>query len=406
MSVGNATFRQVFKFTKSGAGWKVVYYSLDEARDSVEATSAVLDSGRLTVQFPKYFGSSTGATYGGTLAQDGQSLVGTWIEFDGRYPLTVHRVSGKDAWPVTPSPHTARFIQVDTGVKLEVLDWGGSGRPLVFLSGLGGSAHDFDTFAPKFTPRYHVYGITRRGFGASSAPAFTTANYRADRLGDDVLAVMDSLGLRHPVLVGHSLGGEELSSIGSRHPDRVAGLIYLDAAMWYAYYDGSVGELAFDRADLIHQLQRLRPERMTPSELRALIRSLRDTTLPRFEKDLDQSANRLNTISAPTTAPDTTPNASRAIFDGMQEYTHIPVPILAIYAVPLKIYPTPDSDSATQARMWAQIDSMKFAQATAVEHGVPTARVVRIPNSTHYVFRSNEADVLREMNTFLSTVGP
>jgi len=34
--------------------------------------------------------------------------------------------------------------------------------------------------------------------------------------------------------------------------------------------------------------------------------------------------------------------------------------------------------------------------------GVPIARVVRIPNADHYVFESNETDVLREMNMFIA----
>src|SRR6266702_3436669 len=142
------------------------------------------------------------------------------------------------------------FITVDKNVKLEVVDWGGSGRPLVFLAGLGNNAHVFDQFAPRLTATYHVYGITRRGFGASSAPAPSgAAIYSADRLGDDVLAVLDSLKLSRPVLVGHSLGGEELSSVGSRHPERVAGLIYLDAGYSYAFYDQSRGDMMIDLAD-------------------------------------------------------------------------------------------------------------------------------------------------------------
>ena len=78
-----------------------------------------------------------------------------------------------------------------------------------------------------------MVGVTRRGFGDSSAPA---SGYGADRLGDDVLAVIDALKISKPVLAGHSLGGEELSSIGSRHPEKVAGLIYLDAGYSYAFY--------------------------------------------------------------------------------------------------------------------------------------------------------------------------
>src|ERR1700733_6578823 len=149
-----------------------------------------------------------------------------------------------------PSPHTVQFVTVDTNVKLEVLDWGGVGRPVVLLAGGGNTAHVFDDFAPKLTGSYHVYGITRRGFGASSSPAPNDNNYSADRLGDDVLAVLDALKLDRPILAGHSIAGAELSSIGSRHPERVAGLIYLDAGYAYAYYNKSLGDFSFDLAEL------------------------------------------------------------------------------------------------------------------------------------------------------------
>jgi pimeloyl-ACP methyl ester carboxylesterase len=71
---------------------------------------------------------------------------------------------------VDTSSRTVRFVQVDKDVKLEVLDWGGTGRPLIFLAGNGNTAHAFDKFAPQFTTKHHVYGITRRGFGDSSKP--------------------------------------------------------------------------------------------------------------------------------------------------------------------------------------------------------------------------------------------
>jgi non-heme chloroperoxidase len=56
------------------------------------------------------------------------------------------------------------------------------------------------------------------------------------------------------VLVVHSIAGEELSSIGSRHPERVAGLIYLEAAYQYAYYDRSLGFLPIDLKELKNDL--------------------------------------------------------------------------------------------------------------------------------------------------------
>jgi pimeloyl-ACP methyl ester carboxylesterase len=124
---------------------------------------------------------------------------------------------------------------VDKNVRLEVLDWGGSGRPVVLLAGGGNTAHVFDEFAPKLTANHHVYGITRRGFGASS---FSASEQGGDCLRDDVLAVIDTLKLNRPVLVGHSIAGAELSSIAISRPDRVAGLVYLEAGYPYAFDNG------------------------------------------------------------------------------------------------------------------------------------------------------------------------
>jgi non-heme chloroperoxidase len=124
------------------------------------------------------------------------------------------------------SAQKVHMVNVDRGVQLEVLDWGGTGRPVVLLAGSGNSAHVFDEFALKLTPFAHVYGITRRGYGASSHPA---SGYDNQRLADDILAVIAKLNLPSPVLCGHSLAGSEITTIGNQHSDRIGGLIYLDA---------------------------------------------------------------------------------------------------------------------------------------------------------------------------------
>lgn len=118
------------------------------------------------------------------------------------------------------------MVSVDQGVQLEVLDWGGNGRVIILLAGSGNSAHVFDDFAPKLTSFAHVYGITRRGYGASSRPP---SGYDNQRLADDIVAVIDELKLRSPVLCGHSAAGSEITTIGNQHSDRIGGLIYLDA---------------------------------------------------------------------------------------------------------------------------------------------------------------------------------
>ena len=125
-----------------------------------------------------------------------------------------------------PSNHKTQFVTVQPNVRLEVLDWGGSGQPVVLLPGLGNTAHVFDDFAERLSSYCHVYGITRRGYGQSSQP---DSGYDEQRLADDVLAVIDWLHPPAPVLMGHSIGGDELTAIGGKHSDRIAGLVYLDA---------------------------------------------------------------------------------------------------------------------------------------------------------------------------------
>ncbi len=291
---------------------------------------------------------------------------------------------------------------MDRGVKLEVLDWGGSGRPVVLLAGLGNTAHGFDEFAPKLAASYHVYGITRRGFGPSSVP---TSGYSADRLADDVLAVLDSLRIERPVLVGHSIAGEELSSIGSRHPDRVAGLIYLDAGYWYAYYDSSQHNVALNINDVQRKLARLSEvyTPISPHDREAIIQELLDTSLPEIERDLRSWQKILATAPDQTVTPpaDSPDPVGQAVISGEQKYTEIHDPVLAIYAVPHE----PPATLAQDPKALAKADSADLArvmpQINAFKRGVPTAHVVLLAHANHYVFQSNETDVLREMQSFI-----
>jgi pimeloyl-ACP methyl ester carboxylesterase len=303
------------------------------------------------------------------------------------------------AIPAQAQP-TAQLITVEKDIKLEVLDWGGVGRPLVFLTGLGNDAHIYDNFAPKFTTNHHVYAVTRRGFGASSKPVPASGNYSADRLGDDVLAVIDALKLDHPVLVGHSIAGEELSSVGSRHPEKVAGLIYLDAAMGYAYYDPSAGWIVLDMLDLKKRMDQLQSGAIqNPKEFFQEMLS----SSAQFQRDLEQMAKESEGLPDNTSPLPPRPPIIQAIQFGEQKYTKIPVPILAIFAVPHR-YDGIQTDSAAKAATVAADLARTTAQSNAFERGVPSAHVVRLPNADHYVFKSNEADVIREMNTFLATL--
>ena len=112
-------------------------------------------------------------------------------------------------------------------------------------------------------------------------------------------------------------------------------------------------------------------------------------------KDLD---------SAPPPDNQPRPNlrpAALAILEGEQKYTAIHAPVLLIYAAPHSGYP-PVRDQAMRASAEARDEANADAQAKAFKTAVPQARVVMLPHANHYVFQSNEPDVLREMDAFIA----
>src|SRR5208283_5386180 len=312
--------------------------------------------------------------------------------------LVVPLYSQQPVWKDS-SPHSTRFVTVDNNVRLEVLDWGGSGRPLVLLAGGGDTAHVFDEFAPKLTASFHAYGITRRGFGESG---YSASEYGADRLGDDVLAVMDALKLNRPVLVGHSIAGEELSSVASRYPSRVAGLIYLEAGYPYAFDSG--------KGTTMKEFQEISgPQPPSPGEsdlasygaLKEYYQRVLGFAYPEAELCQQWDSTADGRLGKQRDFP-----GYATLMQGMKKFTKIPVPALVIFGIPhgqgswVDNSTDPKVSEAANAYS-AALTALTERQAKAFENGVPTARVVWLRGAHHYVYLSNEADVLREMRSFL-----
>ncbi|HTF61690.1 MAG TPA: alpha/beta hydrolase [Edaphobacter sp.] len=395
---GPQKLRAVLKVSAAADGrLSAQFFSVDQAPEAMSVESLTLSASAVTFTIPSVRGS-----YEGKLSLDGAAITGVWTQ-GVPHPLNFVRATKETAWTLDQSPHTTSLITVEPGVKLEVLDWGGAGRPVVLLAGLGNSAHGFDRFAPKLTTKYHVYGISRRGYGGSDSPVPAGDNYLADRLGDDVLAVLDALTLTHPVLLGHSIAGEELSSIGSRHPERVAGLVYLDAGYSYAFYDRARPDFQMDILELRRKLSAI-VNAISPQEQKKLIAEIAKE-LPLFEKDVqarqkelaarpDMSATDIAKVKKQMESRQAI--SGRAVFSGMQPYTDIRCPVLAIFAVPHQRGSKRDPDA--DAKDIAEVEP----QVGAFEKGIPQAKVVRIAHANHYVFTSNEADVIREIDGFIA----
>lgn len=122
-------------------------------------------------------------------------------------------------------PWSERIVERD-GVRLACRDWGGSGPPVVMLHGLAGHAAEWDDLAQALSPRHRVVAVDQRGHGAAERHPrdVSRAAYVAD-----VVAVGDQLGLRHPVLVGQSLGGHTAMLAAATRPDLVCALVLVEA---------------------------------------------------------------------------------------------------------------------------------------------------------------------------------
>jgi non-heme chloroperoxidase len=389
--------RVVLKISIGSAGKLQTYYvSIDQSPDQTPVTTISVTHGELDFSI-----AMLQATYHGKLSDDGSRINGTWTQ-GSPLPLDFQRATEATSW-LTKSE--ARLIAVAPGVSLEVIDWGGSGPPLVFLAGLGNTAHIFDDFAPKFVPNYHVYGITRRGFGASSSPLSNNSNYSADRLGDDVLKVIDVLGLKKPVLIGHSIAGEELSSIGSRYPDKIGGLIYLDAGYGYALYSPDSGDSRLDAEDLRGDLNAFLSARPGTDQKELVSRTL--AALSQVQKDLEDQ-QKMSQLMPPPPAAQTKgqppfADAAAAIIKSEQKYTDIPEPILAIFASPHNPAHLPKMTDDQKVAFLALDQARTGAQIKAFQN-LKSAKVVILPNADHHVFRSNEQEVEKEMKDFLATL--
>jgi len=296
------------------------------------------------------------------------------------------------------SKHIIRFVEVEPGVKLEVLDWGGSGEPLLLLAGHGDTGHVFDDFAPRLTSGFRVVAITRRGFGASSQPA---QGYDLATMVQDITRVTDTLKLGRVNVAGHSIAGDEMTRFARTHPDRVGKLVFLEAA--YDRVEAQQVEAGFPKLPPPPPEAR---ESGSPEAVRAL--------LARTEILMPESEIRATRIFGPDglyLRPVTPESIVRAVARMVEhpDYGAIRAEILAIYAV----YQTPadlsarykTADSGTRQgldQVFALWQSFAKDQRELLRKSVPQARVDEIQGASHYVFISNRDRVLKDMQAFLT----
>ena len=290
-----------------------------------------------------------------------------------------------------------RKVAAQRGVSLKVLDWGGSGPPIVFLAGGGNSTpHDFDDLAPRFTGSHRVIGISRRGNGGS--PAVRPRSF--DDYVDDIVAVLDAFHFDKAVLIGHSGAGLEIARFGEKFGRRCAGLVYLDAA--YDYTDPALEKI----------FEHNRPPRapdMTSADS-ASIEAVRDwlARTQRFRPPVAAvRETRLWTKDGRLVGPKPSPNDAWNLSTPTPRWDRIMCPSLGVYAMP--------QPYESYLRYWSALDSVQ--QARAHEYYALFApwtkknrdafsrfaqnRVIEFPSASHYFFIEKRDETARVIDDFL-----
>lgn len=293
------------------------------------------------------------------------------------------------------------MIAVAPDVSLEVLDFGGTGEPIVLLAGLGFTAHVFDDFAPRLTDRYHVLAITRRGFGVSSGPA--SGYDLATRVADDI-AVLDALHVTRAVWVGHSIAGDELTGIGAMHPDRATALIYLDATYDHTRQEHSPLDGAPD-----YLPPRPPPEVMKdPVKATAFLNDAIGIPFP-----LGQTLAQASWDADGRVHPRGRPDAANKILDSdvPQDFAAVRVPALVLIAAPSKpdelIHGFANLSAADQQawhdKWWAIHVKMVDDMRSDVAAHVAGAKIIEYSHGYHFLFLTSPDQVLADMRAFLAS---
>ena len=302
------------------------------------------------------------------------------------------------------SNRTSAFVTVN-GIRLHYLDWGGQGPALIFLAGLGSTAYIFSHFAPRFSDRFRVLGLTRRGHGDSDYPE---TGYDPDTLTEDIHQFMDALRIDRATLIGHSIAGVELTHFAATHPDRVEKLVYVEAL------DDRRSLPAIDEQDPLRHIQlQAAPSPSTPHTLAEYLADLKRNA-PGFaeiwSETWEEEIAHGVMVNEAGVVVDRIPDAvGDALVDNLVR-TYAPkrlaasLPTLSIYGQRKKKLSeayTAEQQAAYEQYYQSVVLPGFHALIADFQGRFPQAKIVVIPNGHHYCFMAQEELVYAQMRSFL-----
>lgn len=304
------------------------------------------------------------------------------------------------------SPHKSDFVNVN-GIKLHYLDWGGKGEVLLFLAGMGCNAHNFDHLAPRFTDKFHVMALTRRGHGESDHPE---TGYDIDTLTEDVRQFLDALGIEKVFLAGHSMASVELSHFSALYPERVLKLIFLDAA----YDRSSASYKNMVEKSPLRQIQApgLDVDYYSDEDFFAAMKRAFPYFAPIWTEAMEeQSRHEIMKTPEGKIVEKMSDSINKAIMDTLTSYmpedSKIKAPSLSFFALGKSTdaisddWMTEEQKAQVTEHFETRVKSWKRENIEQFRQNVPHAKIIEIPQGHHHCFIKHEELVYDEMRKFL-----
>lgn len=138
----------------------------------------------------------------------------------------------------------SQFVKISTGPTIHVRDEGPRDAPvIVLLHGSNADLHTWEPWVKRLEDRYRIVRYDQRGHGLTGPAA--DGRYGTDAFAADVEAMANALKLDRFVLAGNSMGGGIAARYAMLHPERLVGLVLVDAGGAAIRREGGGGNLAF-----------------------------------------------------------------------------------------------------------------------------------------------------------------
>lgn len=269
----------------------------------------------------------------------------------------------------------SRFVQLASGLRVRVVESGAeSAPPVVLVPGWGCTAWIFhETLVPLAEMGFHPIAVELKGHGFSDKPP-SPSEYTTASLRDNLLEILDALGLEKTALVGHSMGAAVAAHAAAASPERVTAIV-LAAPVGFAGVPGLPLFKALTPPFAIPLLPFLARRWL----VRAMLRVVYGSSSRATERDVDE-------FWAPTQFP----NFTRALrhllheFDWNAPFPRLDVPTMTILG--------------TKDRLCSAKDAERYAG------GAGTAQPVLIEGAGHVIFNEAHEIVNRAIADFLRGV--